>query len=274
MNKNNLILVVLFLLITVYIKAQTPPIVYVAGDGTGDFNCDGTSDQVEINQALDYVATHTDFTTVYLKGANTFEIDDPVLVSSNTIFTGDSTATIKLKDNAAWWTQNKPLITQTGRLGWDRYGIDGEIISNVEIYGFRIDGGLFQEEPSGSEYNTLIHFTYPHNVNIHDMYFQYGQWDAIRLSSFDNTTHTDCHIYNNKIFACGHDAVSFVGVRFFEVYANEIYKTRTNSGIRITECDSAYIHNNIIGNSLSTSASGNAGIQIQNEVYPLNYTEI
>jgi len=272
-----LLLLITYLLIgIVTAQSQTPPIIYVAGDGTGDpgFNCDGIGDQEEINKALDSVAANPNFTTVYLKGVNIFEIDEPVLISNNTILTGDATATIKLKDNANWQTQNKPLITQTGRLGWDRYGIDGEMVSNVEIYGFRIDGGLFQVEPSGSEYNMLIHFTYPHNVSIHDMYFQYGQWDAIRLSSADNTTHIDCHIYNNKIYACGHDAISFVSVRFFEVYNNKIYKTRTNSGIRITECDSTYIHNNIIGNSLATPASGNAGIQIQNEVYPLNYTEV
>lgn len=276
MKLKNVIIVLIILLATVYSKAQTPPIIYVGRDGTGDpgFNCNGTDDHVQINKALDSVAANPNFTTVYLKGPNTYEIHEPVLISSNTILTGDSTATIKLKDNAAWWIQNKPLITQNGRLGWDPYGIEGEIVSNVEIYGFRIDGGLFQEEPSGSEYNTLIHFTYPNNINIHDMYFQYGQWDAIRLSSADNTTHADCHIYNNKIYACGHDAISFVGVRFFEIYNNKIYKTRTNSGIRITECDSTYIHNNIVGNSLATPASGNAGIQIQNEVYPLNFTEI
>ncbi len=264
------------LVISVLSSAQTPPIIYVAGDGTGDpgFNCNGISDQYEINKALDSVASNPNFTTVYLKGANVFEIDQPVLISSNTILTGDPTATIKLKDNANWQTQNKPLLTQTGRLGWSPYGVNGESVANVEIYGFKIDGGLFQVEPSGAEYNTLIHFTYPYQVNIHDMKFQYGQWDAIRLSSFDNTTHTDCHVYNNEIFASGHDAISFVGVRFFEADANKIIKTRTNSGIRITECDSAYIHNNSIGNSLSTPASGNAGIQIQNEVSPLNHTEV
>ena len=271
------LLFILFVLIgitTAY--SQTPPIIYVAKDNSGDFNCDptGTNNQIQINEALDFVATNSGFTTVYLKGPNTYVIDEPVLISSNTNLTGDPTATIKLKDNANWQTHNKPLITQMGRLGWDRYGIPGESLSNVEIYGFTISGGLFQLEPSGEEYNTLIHFTFPYNVRIHDMKFQYGQWDAIRLSSSDNTTHVDCHIYNNKIFACGHDAVSFVGIRFFEIYGNEIYKTRTNSGIRITECDSTYIHNNIIGNSLSTPASGNAGIQIQNELYPLNDTEI
>ena len=42
--------------------------VYVAGDGSGNFNCDGRDDQVEINQALEYVAKNPKFSTVHLKG--------------------------------------------------------------------------------------------------------------------------------------------------------------------------------------------------------------
>ena len=51
------------------VNAQAPPIIYVTGDESGNYNCDGTSDQVEINQALDFVAENSDYTTVYLKGA-------------------------------------------------------------------------------------------------------------------------------------------------------------------------------------------------------------
>jgi hypothetical protein len=131
------------------IGAQTGPILSVATDGTGDYNCDGTSDQVEINAALDFVAGHPDFTTVYLKGTGTFTIDQPILISSNTILTGDSTATLKLQDNVGWWTHNKPMVAQTGRIGgWDPWGHEGESLSNVEIFGFEITAGE-QQEPTG-----------------------------------------------------------------------------------------------------------------------------
>jgi hypothetical protein len=268
------------------VSTQTSPIIYVAGDGTGDYNCDGISDQIEINQALDYVATHSNFTTVYLKGVNIFEIDEPVFVSSNTIVTGDPTAVLKLKDNAAWWTQDKPMIAQTNRnvvLGydgdgmgdniWNPYGHENDEISNVEIYGFTIDAGMFQEEPSGSRYNALLHFTFPYNILIHDIHFINGQWDAIRLSAL-GTTPIDCIVYDNLIDANGHDAISFVGVNDFEAYGNEVYKTRTNSGLRATECDNFSFHNNIVGNSISKPSSGYAGIQIQNDIFPCNYAEI
>ena len=38
-------------------RAPKPPIVYVARDGSGDFNCDGKDNQVEINKALERAAT-------------------------------------------------------------------------------------------------------------------------------------------------------------------------------------------------------------------------
>ena len=94
----------------------TAPIVYVAGDGSGDFNCDGKDDHIQINQALKFVADNSKYTTVYLKGPFTYVIDDTLLIGSNTILEGDSTAVIKLVDNAGWATM-KPLIKQMSSYG-------------------------------------------------------------------------------------------------------------------------------------------------------------
>ena len=76
--------------------------VYVAGDGSGNFTCDGSDDQVEINQALAYVAENPQFSTVHLKGPNTYVISDSILIGSNTVLEGDPTAVIKLEDKAGW----------------------------------------------------------------------------------------------------------------------------------------------------------------------------
>ncbi len=81
--------------------------VYVAGDSSGDFNCDGEADQVEINQALKFVAENPDYTTVYLKGPPfTYTIDETIYIHSNTTLKGDSDAVVKLIDRAGW--TNKP----------------------------------------------------------------------------------------------------------------------------------------------------------------------
>jgi hypothetical protein len=261
--------------LTFYITmtAQTPPVIYVAGDGSGDFNCDGVSDQVEINQALDYVFATSGFTTVYLKGPNTFLINEPVIISSNTIFTGDSTAILKLEDSVGWWTDCKPVIGQKNAVGWTPWGTVGDSISNVEIYGFEIDGGV-QPEPSGATFIPLITFYFPHNVAIHDMLLQNSYWDIVRLSSCVGDFPVHSTVYNNRIQYSGHEGICFVGVTNFEAYNNEIYSTRTNCGIRAKNTDTLAIHGNIIGNSLAKNSSGYVGILVENEYGPLGYAEI
>ncbi len=249
----------------------TPPIVYVARDGSGDFNCDGVSDQVEINEAIDFVATHENFTTVYLK-AGTYIIDEPIVMQSNVTLTGDATTKIKLKDYVNWWTKNKPMITQKGTT-WDPWGNENDSICNVEIYGFEIDGGI-QLEPTGQNYIPLIHFKNPYNVSIHDMYLHDSRWDIIRLTASAFNTSIKARVYNNRIEHSGHEGICFVAVTDFEAYNNSIYRTRTNSGIRAKDCNNFSIYGNKIGNSLTRRPSGYAGIQIENEHVPISKAEI
>ena len=54
--------------------------VYVSTDGSGDFSCDGSDDQTEINKALAYVAENPQFTTVHLKGPNIYVISAAFLL--------------------------------------------------------------------------------------------------------------------------------------------------------------------------------------------------
>ena len=102
--------IILIFLIT-YIILNLPTIssakpsgetVYVSTDGSGDFSCDGSDDQTEINKALAYVAENPEFTTVHLKGPNVYLISSSIFIGSNTVLEGDSTAVIKLKDKAGW----------------------------------------------------------------------------------------------------------------------------------------------------------------------------
>jgi hypothetical protein len=126
----------IFLLLGLLILTSTPvalcitsaPIIYVSGDGSGDFNCDGNADNIQINQALQFVAENPDYTTVYLKGPFTYVIDDTLLIGSNTILEGDSSATIKLVSNAGW-PKLKPLIKERNSGSHD-----------ITVRGFTIDG--------------------------------------------------------------------------------------------------------------------------------------
>lgn len=250
-----------------------PPLIYVSGDDSGDFNCDGRKDQIEINQALNFVASNSEYTTVYLKGPYTYLIDETIIISSNTIFTGDDTAKIKLKDKVLWLTKHKPVITQKNREKLDGWGTEGDSISNVEIYGFEIDGGV-QFEPSGATFMPLISFYFPSNISIHDMYLHNSRWDIIRMSSSVGKFPINTKIYNNTIQYSGHEGICFVGVTDFEVYNNSIYSTRTNSGIRAYDSNNFKIYNNTIGNSLARNPSGYAGILIENKHMPIDNAEI
>ena len=71
---------------------------------------------MEINKALAYVAENRQFTTVYLRGPNTYVISDSIFIGNNTVLEGDSTSVIKLKDKAGW-KKEKPLIMQMDSAG-------------------------------------------------------------------------------------------------------------------------------------------------------------
>ncbi|RPJ72595.1 MAG: right-handed parallel beta-helix repeat-containing protein, partial [Alphaproteobacteria bacterium] len=196
----------------------TAPIVYVAGDGSGDFNCDGTDDHVQISQALKFVADNSEYTTVHLKGPFTYFTNDTLLIGSNTILEGDSTAVIKLVDGADWVTM-KPLIKQMSSSG----------NNNIVIRGFEVnvnhDGNT--ELKKGLGYYNIIYFLYCKNVTVCDMYMHDGHGDGMRIKSSE-----DIQFYNNTIYKLGHDGLYAIQCQNVEAWNNTI-TCRTNSGLRI-----------------------------------------
>ena len=278
-----LILTLFYFLGFLFLHSQTPPTVYVAGDGSGDFNCDGINDQEEINLALDFVATHQDYSTVYLKGQNTYWISEPILIASNTILTGDSTAIVRVIDYAGW-TENEPMIAQKGceywpgginesDLGTQIYGLDKDSLTNVEISGFELTAGN-QSAETGSWYYILMIFHLVKNIKIHDMYLHDSYGDFIRIMGTSWTISQNAEFYNNKMEAPGHDALYIVGISNIMVYKNQIYHTRTNDGIRLEECRNVFVNDNIIGNNTNELPSGYAGILLENDGVFLENAEI
>lgn len=81
-KKLKFLLFVVFLILTSIPSAlctTSAPIVYVSGDGSGDFNCNATNADIQINEALQFVAENSEYTTVYLKGPFTYFINDTLL---------------------------------------------------------------------------------------------------------------------------------------------------------------------------------------------------
>jgi parallel beta-helix repeat protein len=252
---------------------------FISTDGSGDYNCDGVSDQVQINEALDFVAAHSGYTTVFLKGPDTYWIDEPIVISSNTHLTGDSTAKVQLTDNTDW-PLNKPLIHQKGGAHWNDsleyaiYGTTQDAISNVEISGFELTAGNQNASPGSWAYILMIFYT-ASDLTIHDMYLHGSYGDIIRIMTPGPPyMNTNMKFYNNVMEDSGHEGLYIGYAADLEIYDNEIYTTRTNDGIRIGDSCRLSIHGNTIGNSLTRVPSGYAGIVVSNAGQPIESAEI
>ena len=242
-------LVILFILSSIQVVLCTPsaPIVYVARDGTGNFNCTGTNDQIQINQALQFVTGYPAYTTVHLKGPSTYVINDTILISNNTILEGDPNAVIKLADHAGWLTM-KPLIQQKSNSGND----------NITIRGFEVNVNYAgnSEITLGRGYYNVIYFIRSNNIKVYNMYMHDGTGDGLRVNSCKNV-----QFYNNTIYKLGHDGLFAIGCQNVEAWNNRI-TCRTNSGLRDWNSNGVKFHDNVIDSFYHWSAGG-PGIQIE-----------
>ncbi len=232
--------------------------IYVAGDGSGDFNCDGKDDHVQINQALKFVAENSAYTTVHLKGPFTYDIGDTLLIGSNTILEGDSNAVIRLHNNAGWATM-KPLIQQMSSSG----------NTNITIRGFEVDVNHDgnSELAKGKGYYNVIYFLYTSNVTVHDMYMHDGHGDGLRIKYGSNI-----RFYNNTIYMLGHDGLFAIECSNVEAWNNTI-TCRTNSALRVWNSNNVKFHDNFIDSFYHWSAGG-PGIQVERSAGDMNNIEI
>ncbi len=272
----NVFLIIVTIITFINVNAQTPPIIYVAGDGSGDYNCDGISDQIEINQALDFVANNSNYTTVYLKGQNTYWINEPIFISENTTLEGDTNAVVKLIDNAGWNTKFKPLIGQTGLTYTSGLGDPSITTGNITIRGFELDGNRQnQTEPSGNSYYNAIVLQNCYNITINNMYIHDCLADALQtgydLYGFD----INLQYYNNRIHRSGHDGIIVINCKNFKIHDNIFTDNRTDAHIRVQNCNHFKIYNNIGGNNPNRQYTGGIGISMQaNGDTPLNDAEV
>ncbi len=247
-NKKQMI----FSLICFYTLANIPvalcntlPVIYVAGDNTGNYNCDGINDQVEINQALEYAANHPG-TTVYLKGPFVYDIEGSCLIGSNTELTGDSTAKLRLHDNIGWTTASAgtPMVGQIGGYG--------TTVHDISIHGFEIDGNEMSQISGGLSDNGGGHDLYRivsfqgsssnavkniscYNMNLHD-----SKGDGFRVKYGINIT-----AYGNTLSNLQHCCIFF-----YDVNTGSIHNNADNvlccSGVRLDDCQNIIIDSDSI----------------------------
>jgi len=238
-------------------------IIYVSGDGSGDFNVIESmkySAHTVINNAINYVKNHPVYTTVYLKGPFTYYINETINLCSDLELTGDSTACIKLVDSAGW----KPFIPMIGP-----YNV---ALKNISIHGFEIDGnyagnydekqGKLQVLPNVNKsagYYNFMHFTYSNNISIYNMYMHDGHNDGLRVSNCENV-----FFYKNTVVKLGHDGFFCIRSKKCQCYDN-IISIRSNSAIRMNDCLDSVIYNNEMWAYSAEWDAGNAGIKIERQ---------
>jgi hypothetical protein len=233
---------------------QNSKIITVAGDGSGDFNCDGKDDHVQINQALDYAASHPS-TTVHLKGPYTYFIGDSLRIGSNTILEGDSGVTIKLaKGLPTWGGPGSKVADEKAMLM-----IKGNSASDVTIRNLTVDGSQSDYYPKVSlgayNYNmaTLIGVT---GLTIQGVTFKNGCNDAMLI-----TTSSKILIDGVTVNKSGHDGVYAYNVKDITV-KNCKFINRANSSTRFDTVTNGVFANN----DCTTSGGGYAGLELENAV--------
>jgi PKD repeat protein len=240
-KKNIFLLMCLFIMASTPVAlCNTPHIIYVAGDGTGNYNCDGKNDQVQINQALEYAAKNTG-TTVYLKGPFVYDIEGSCLVGSNTDLTGDSSAKLRLANNVGWTTAGTgtPIIGQIGGIG--------TAVHDIKIHGFEIDGneGAQSGLDGGRDLNRVISFQGSSsapvsNISVYNMNLHDSKGDGFRCTNGKNI-----YYYNNVGNNLEHTCVIYSRVKFGEIHNNEAHQCCCAAN-RLDNCQDITIANETI----------------------------
>ena len=239
----------------------------VAGDGSGDFNCDGKADHEQINLALKTAADNPG-TTVHLKGPFTYVIGDSLLIGSNTILEGESGVTIKLAKGLKIWGGPKSRIANEKAM----LMIKGNSATNVIIRELTVDGSQSDYYPKirlGTSCYNMATLIGCKGLTIQEVTFKNGCNDAILLNKCSNIL-----IDGITVNKCGHDGVYAYDVKGITV-KNCKFINRTNSSCRFyTVTDGVFANNDC-----TTSGGGYAGLELEGavkniEVYGNNFHDL
>jgi len=228
--------------------AYTAPTVWVALDGTGDFNCGTSNAQVKIQEAIDYVAANQGlgFTTVRLK-PGTYNIGGTIYMRSGVTLRGDTMDNTVLKlQSGLSWVDDKAMIEEKDTTN-----------SNITIQYLKMDGNK-QAYPSlnpGQHHFNLMFIEKCTTLRINNMYLTNNLNDGLLLKDC-----TDTEYNYNTIDQIGHDGLYAVRCSGVRAIGNKI-TISTNSGLR------AYNTDNIefCWNTIDSKGSGSNGVEIQKE---------
>ncbi len=227
-------------------------IVYVATDRSGDYNCDGINDHIEINQATAYISS-IGGGTVHLK-AGTYTIDDVVYIKSNMIFEGDGEGSTIIE-----------LDASNSRTGW--YLFDVNNLHDVTLQSFTVDGN---KNPVTTGNNVDAFHIYDSNNVI----FQYVTVTKLHTDIFEFIGSSDCSVIYCKAIHNGHDGImnwNCDNMTYTDNYFEQMY----NVGVRLANTKNSRVERNIcICNDFGISLQGTSTTYLtENNLIKDNYID-
>jgi hypothetical protein len=251
MRENKLIAHTLTLALLVFVITQTAlcasaSTLYVATDNTGDFICDGSADQGQINAAID-MASPNDI--VYLR-KGTYYITGAINLKSGVTLRGEGEENTKIEAASPDYFSEKysAMIYFKG-------------VSNAELYGLTVDGGVaslaVQHDTGGKDRESAIRVEDSTNCKIHDVYVTLINGDGVRG---DDSSNID--VYNCQMMCSGHDGVQIWGGNKWHVY-NCNMNLFVNSGVRLADTTNGIIE---YCTFYSDTNSGFCGVELEDGV--------
>lgn len=220
-------------------------------------NCDGHSDQTQINTAIKNAEPGD---TVCLDGI--YIIDGTIWMYPGITLSGTPGTVVQVDSTSSWWfREGVPVIGCKGNP------------KDIEISGFTLDGncGAFSSSwaNDGAEKahncEKLIIFAgssnnFGTNIKIHDMTFINAFSDGAYLRYVDNV-----QFYNNVVINCQHEGLYLSVCRYFIISGNHVDGI-TSDSLRAENCQEGMIEYNKChsygGESNGAYLHGENGIQI------------
>lgn len=250
----------------------------ISGHGTGYYDCDGADDQKIINKALSWAAANPG-NRVHLEGPFEYQITNQILFGSDTVFSGDSTAVLKIPDMACGTSVDDCVFPDGTTV---LAALPGVIPKNVEFKGFSIKGNCQNQalnlgyahgkpQSAGSGVERLIGIRgipggeKASNIKIHNMNFYDSFGEAAHILYAENIQIYDIFAENNQ-----HDAFFMIEVSGQNVLRNCRIKGITDGCARWDNCAGWKIYENqflaYTGTNNNTAYKlGQNGLQIANE---------
>lgn len=222
---------------------------------------DGSA-QTAINEALKAAYDAGGGTVYLLKG--TYNINDQIKIGSNTKWTGDSDAIIRVSSSTTQF-----FVDGVGVVGQ----LDKGHVKNIEICGFQIDGNCDElpksfanSGPGDHNAERLIELRgyttdFGNGIAIHNMRMYDAFSDAIHIYYSNNV-----YCFNNFISNCQHSSIFYVCVIGGTINNNKIAGI-TSDCARLDNCQNIKVYKNIFysytgDNSNGAFQKGQNGLQV------------